>query len=346
MNFSLNIFKNKDILNFTKLIVIFYLKIIIILATINIYIKNLKYRNNLVINQTTNSKIRYNLFELYNFDKLYFEISQINYSFSLKFNITKVQYNIRFYDYHHNLLFPSYLTLYYNLHIFCHSKEFNNNISIIYIANIYENKYFSCIDNINKNEIIKFGISIYKTYNYIEFYKINLFDSNIINYNNYILKKNDEFDPLLQINNFKQSIQHLNSFNKLNIKDSFLLKKSYYLMPNYNIKSNLAYIEEKWFLKNIYNNYFCFCKYSVNSKCLYKNINQRIKYNLYLYFIDNNRNLYNKTNYLIKNILIKEWIYSFFLLLLKMNVAKERLISNIRYLQIFPLKILHLEKLI
>ncbi len=294
MNFSLNIFKNKH----SKLIVIFYLKIIIILSNINIHFKILKFNNNYIsFNQMTNTKNRYNISELYNLDTLYFNISQINYFFSLKFKIIKIQYKISFYDNYHNLIIPSHLTLYYNIHIVCYSNEINNNISIIYIANIYENKYFSCIDYINQNEIIKFGISIYKNYKFIEFYKINLFDNKLIDYNNHIYKKDDEFDPLIQINIF--NIQNVNYVNNLNIKDSLLLKKSYYLLPNFNIKNNLAYIEERWFLKNIYNNYFCFCKYSVNSKCLYKNINQRNKYYLYLYLIDNNRHIYNKTNYLL-----------------------------------------------
>ena len=294
MNFSLNIFNNKH----SKLIVIFYLKIIIILSNINIQFKILKINNNyLSFNHKNNTKNRYNISKLYNLDTLFFNFSQINYFFSLKFKVTKIQYKISFYDNYHNLIIPSYLTLYYNIHIFCYSNEINNNISIIYIANIYENKYFSCIDYINQNEIIKFGISIYKNYKFIESYKINLFDNKLIDYNNHIFKKDDEFDPLIQINIF--NIQNVNYSNNLNIKDSLLLKQSYYLLPNYNIKNNLAYIEERWFLKNIYNNYFCFCKYSVNTKCLYKNINQRKKYYLYLYLIDNNRHIYNKTNYLL-----------------------------------------------
>ena len=300
MDFSLNFFNIKEIINLSKLTIIFYLKIIIILSNINILFKKLKFNYYLIFNQITNTHNKYNIFDLYNLDKLYFNISKINYSFSLKFNITKVIYNISFYDCHQHLILPSYLTLYYNLHIFCHSNKINNNISIIYIAHIYENKYFSCIDYINQNEIIIFGISIYKRYNFIEFNKINLLDNNLIDYNNFIFKNDDEFDPLIHISHVtKQNINNEKKYNNLNINDSFLLKKSYYLIPNFNIKNNLAYIEEKWFLKNIYNNFFCFCKYSINSKCLYKNISQRNKYFLYLYFIDNNRNVYNKTNYLL-----------------------------------------------
>ena len=95
-----------------------------------------------------------------NIDKISLNISTINNIFSLKFNITKVEYNIIIYDYDHNIIIPSYLSLYYKLHILCYHSDNKNNISIIYIANIYENSYFSCIDYINNNENIQFGISI------------------------------------------------------------------------------------------------------------------------------------------------------------------------------------------
>ena len=231
------------------------------------------------------------IFEL---DEFYLNICQIKYSFSLIFNITKVEYNIYFYDKNKNLIIPSYLSLFYRLHVFCQSN-INNNINILNIANIHENKYFGCIDYINSNELIQFGISIYKKNKYIEFFSIYLFANNLINYNNFIFINNDEFDPLIQINIFKNLNQKKEDSN---IKESVKLKNLFYLRPNFDIKINLAKNEKKWYFKNIYNNYFCFCKYSENSKCLYKYINQKNKYNIYLYFIDNNKNLYNKTDYL------------------------------------------------
>ena len=124
------------------------------------------------------------VYRILNLDNITFNISTINYIFSFKYNITKVVYNISIYDDNHNIILPSYLDLYYKLHIFCHNIDIKKNISIIYIAKIYENYYFSCIDYINHDEIIQFGISIYKNNKYIEFYNINLFNSNLI-----ILKK-------------------------------------------------------------------------------------------------------------------------------------------------------------
>ena len=63
------------------------------------------------------------------------------------------------------------------------------------------------------------------------------------------------------------------------------------------IKENYIYENNVWYFKNIYNNYFCFCKDS----CFYLNISQKCKYLFYLNIIDNNKNLYNKTDYLFSD---------------------------------------------
>ena len=115
-------------------------------------------------------------------------------------------------------------------------------------------------------------------------------------YNNYIHIKDEEFDPLV--------LTKIYNLNKISIKENETKNSKnefnniFYSTPNFNIKKHLAQAEGIWYFKNIYNNIFCFCKYSVNSKCLYKNIKQKNKYYLYLYFIDCNKNIYNKTDYL------------------------------------------------
>ena len=48
-------------------------------------------------------------------------------------------------------------------------------------------------------------------------------------------------------------------------------------------------------MNNIYNHYFCFCK-GIN--CFSINITDSCKYDFYLNIIDNNKNIYNKTDYL------------------------------------------------
>ena len=288
--------------NKQKFKIFFFIKIILILINFRIIVIKSIIINNLSINQNNdNFKIMNNVFEVFKLDRLNIYISQINYIFSFKFNITKLIYNITFYNDKQNIILPSHLSLYYNLHVFCNSNEINNNISIIYIPNIYENKYFSCIEYIEHNTILQFGILLYKSNKFVEFYKLNIFTNKIIDYNNFILKKDEEFEPLIKIKNFyniNKIIKEENTNINYNKNNTFQLKKLYYLIPNFNIKSYLSYIEEKWYFKNIYNNYFCFCKYSVNSKCLYKNINQKYKYYLYLNFIDNNKYIYNKTDYL------------------------------------------------
>ena len=60
------------------------------------------------------------------------------------------------------------------------------------------------------------------------------------------------------------------------------------------IKANINVKDNDWYFENVYNNYFCFCK----GLCLYEKLTQECKYLFYLYIIDKNKNLYNKTDYL------------------------------------------------
>ena len=133
---------------------------------------------------------------------LNFNISLINYTFSFKYNIIKVEYNIAFFTENNNLIKPSFLSLFYKLHILCQTKNIRNNINIKYLANIYQNKYFKCIEYFNINENMIFGLTIYKKNNYIEYFT-------------------NEFDPLFQIN----------EFNILN--SSYFLKRSFLNFPKF-----------------------------------------------------------------------------------------------------------------
>ena len=72
---------------------------------------------------------------------------------------------------------PSFLGLYYKLFIFCSYNDIKNNIGIIYFANIYKNRYFSCIEYLNLNESIQLGLMIYKKNKYIERYNISIFNT-------------------------------------------------------------------------------------------------------------------------------------------------------------------------
>ena len=218
-----------------------------------------------------------------------FNITFINYRFSLKYNISKIEYNIAFYNKNNSIIIPSHLTLYYNLHIFCQTYIFDNNIFIKYIANIYRNIYYHCEEYINLNQITKFGVIIYKKVKYIEHSIIYLFTSDLINYNN-IMLNNEIFDPLNQFNLYKKENIKSNKFGKLFYRYLILVTKYHSISK-----------ENKWYFKNIYNNYFCFCIYSKNKKYLYKNRNAKCKYYLYLNIIDKHRYLFNKTHYLLSD---------------------------------------------
>ena len=54
---------------------------------------------------------------------------------------------------------------------------------------------------------------------------------------------------------------------------------------------------------NIYNNYFCCC---IGKNCSFFNINQETKYKFYLNVIDNNRDIYNKTDYLFVDFIFED----------------------------------------
>lgn len=186
-------------------------------------------------------------------ENLKINITSVNYSFSYIFHIAKIEYNFVFYDLYNKIIEPSDLSLYYNLHIFCHSIEINNNLTIKYISYVRKNKYFNCIEYLNIHEKMNFGITLYKKDKYYEYFIINLFPDNLINYNNFFFKYNEEFDPLILLKNYFQFEKLINGKIKLGDK-TFLLTKSYFIMPQFSIKSNSATMKEKWYFKNIYNN--------------------------------------------------------------------------------------------
>ena len=271
---------------------ILYFKIIIIL--LNLFLKCFKFTNN--FKKLKHIIYKSNSYELFFREKIYFNISLIRYSFSLQFSIAKLEYNIVFFDEKNNLIIPSSLTLLYKLHIFCQTINIDINERIKYIANIYKNKFY-CIEFSKIDQSNIYGMSIYKTNKYTEYFNIYYFSNNLIDFNYIHFKNDNEFDPLIQIKNhenFKKKIFQ----NNINQNESLLLKSSFYSNPKFILKYYLPRKKNIWHFQNIYNHYFCLCKDSNDYKCLYKNINKKCKYNLYLNIIDNNRNIYKKTDYL------------------------------------------------
>ena len=240
------------------------------------------------------------------------KISYLDYSYSLTYNITEVKYCINFYDEYNNPILPTTLSL-NNFQVICHMKSIVNNINFESIANIYENKYFFCIEYFNIGEKVTFGIKIYNTkstYNkkYKDVYYF-IFQNNKFNFKNKEHKNDSKFDPLLineEYTALKNKILSLKSSYQGKANETIILKRSYIIRPVCNPKTRIKVLKNNWTFKNIYNQYFCFCK---GESCFSKKVikeSQRCKYNFYLSIIDNNRYLYNKTDYLLSDFLYKE----------------------------------------
>ena len=174
--------------------------------------------------------------------------------YSKKFDIMKFSYQVEVFDFKNNLILPSDLTLYYNLHIICFIK-INNTININSFPSIERNKYFKCIEIVKLNERIKFGIIFYETENngtinndYAPYYvSTNLF--------NYYCENDTMFDSL-KINN-----EYLILKNPMKYKYSpQKLKKLYVSHPFFNLRRNLFKKENQWNFINIFNDYYCSCK--------------------------------------------------------------------------------------
>ena len=231
-------------------------------------------------------------------EQIYFKLYNFSYIFNIRFNIIRVEYNILFYYKNFSLIAPSDLSLKYDLHLICHIYDIKSNISIDSLSFIDSNKYFKCIEYVNLNEEINFGIIIYKTKNiaFNETLSINyteyFFSNSIFNYNKNNYKSNKFFYPL-----FIQKEFYLNNKNI-----SFGLKKLYIKSPKSKSFQKIALTNNKWKFLNIFNEYFCLCR---GFDCLYhsllneNNSTEFCKYKFYLNIIEKNKHLYNKTYYLL-----------------------------------------------
>ena len=231
---------------------------------------------------------------------VYFKLFDIKYLYSFKFKIIKIEYNIEFYENNTNFIFPSDLTLHKNIHIFCHFEFNNSNIIINSFPSITNNTNFKCIEFVNIDENIKFGIKIYKLNNYgenINSHIIYLFSGEILNYLNLFNKNDKEFDPL--IINTKYLSENIQNY----MNNIFRLEKSYSKMPKCILKRNLIVNEDQWRFEYLFNEYFCFCK---NLNPLKLKNSQACKYFFYLNLIDKNKNVYLKTDYLFVDFVFKD----------------------------------------
>jgi CDP-glycerol glycerophosphotransferase (TagB/SpsB family) len=271
----------------------YYLSIkykIIVLIILVIYLNNQKKKKLLSFNYSCFSLCSKNITDQ---NYIYFEIINLTYTFSLEYLITKIKYEINCYNKNHTLIKPSDLALFHQLQILCHTKYTHSNVLIDSMANIKDNRNFYCIEFIKINTPIQLGIkisSIPKNSNNIFYFKSKEF-----NYNNVKNMNDNNFNALIINKNYKKFFKKKYNFLKL--------KKSFYMPPFFILKNDITIKDNLWNFRNFYNNYFCFCK---GVSCLYnKNIYQKCKYKFYLNIIDNNRYLYNKTDFLLVDFIKK-----------------------------------------
>ena len=297
----------------------------------------------LIIQYITENSIKYIYsFTRVIFNKIYLDdlkdltlkVIYLNYSFSLKYKVVDIKYCINFYDQYNNSIIPSKFTL-YNFHVICHMKNRINNYIFESIANIYINKYFCCNKYFNIGEKLKFGIKVYNTKSLYNKRYIDLkflFSETILNFRDISHINNNQFDPLLingGFNVLENKISSLNNSYQDEIKENVSLKKSYITRPICSPMTVLNILNNNWTFLNIYNQYFCFCK---GESCFSENNLRQgkiCKFNFYLNVIDNNRYLYNKTDYLLGDFFNKKFssddAYPIFKEMLKRNISAHYL---------------------
>ncbi len=283
-----------------------FLKYFIIYLILISLLSNKKYNKNnlfLINNDNTHSNNYNDLLFYYNQkidNSLFFNMTSINYYLSFKYEIIKIEFKIKFYDENKNVFEPSDLTLYKNLTIICHMELKDSNISIDSLSNIYKNKYYKCLEFFKLNENAHFGIKIYNTQNFLEYYPIFNFKHEYEKYNNLKYYNDRIFSPLFIKNKY---ITMVKKMNEIQFNESLKLKNSYIRYPISTLKRYIAINDNKWNFENIYNYYFCFCK---GKNCLNLKIPQKCKFDFYTYIIDNNRDLYKKTEYLFVDFIFSE----------------------------------------
>lgn len=327
--------------------------ILLITFLINvIYYKNNKFFKPKNYNKLNNkiNKLYNNKF--YNFNYLnfgdnkiyYFKIINIRYSYSLKNKIGKIEYYIGFYDEKTKLIYPPDITFNNNLSLICNLQIKNDNISIDSLAGIKKNKYFNCIEYFNINEEIKFGIKIYDIIKNVAYNYTILFTDKIFNYNTIKFRVDIIFDFLIINNNYVSLLKYIN-----NNKQSNKLKSSYIKYPLQSLKRNIILKGNTWKFENRFGDYFCFCN---GKNCLKSKIDQNCKFHFYIYLIDNNRDLYLKTDYLFVDLIfselssddvfpvfqkMKEQNYAVHYITEKINIYKQYCNKNSKCLTIIPI---------
>ena len=166
-------------------IIKYFLIFIILLNSLYIYNQNENDIPNIVNDHWQYSSSFY-LKNITHIPDIYITVTKINYYYSSVYHLKEIGYYIKLNDKKNNLIKPSDLSLLYDLHIICITHSFENSENIYYLANIFENQYFFCIDYVGFSEQMKFGVKIYKIneidelieYNEIFFFTDKLYNIN------------------------------------------------------------------------------------------------------------------------------------------------------------------------
>lgn len=277
------------------------------------------------------SKSNHTIFQhdYYIFSKvIYYNITNINYTFSQKYNLTKLEYDIGIYDKNKILNSPSNLTLHYDLKFICFIKIPNSNLTIYSLANNYEDKYINCKEYFKYGENITYGIKIYHNNNNLMIY---FNSSNIIDYKNLSHSNDSLFEPLRIRMEYSKAVQEINNntYNK-----SYYLKKDYFLPPKFELRRYNITKNSAWNFNHFYDDYFCFCG---GENCFDDKIDQKCKYLFYMTIIDKYRNLYPKTEYVfadfIFNYLSFDDAYPIFQEMIRQNYPAHYLTENKKFIQ-------------
>ena len=126
---------------------------------------------------------------------------------------------------------------------------------------------------------------------------------------NPIFQNNNKFNITYIYENYNDILSDINKYKNKN-KNIFLknhyrynLKASFLKPPLPFLKRDISQVEGRWYFNNVYETYFCFCR---GEDCInlfvFNSLNfQSCKYYFYLTIIDNNRNLYEKSHYLLSD---------------------------------------------
>ena len=125
--------------------------------------------------------------------EIYLSVTNLNISYSQKYNLIEIIYYITFLDINYHTIKPSNLPLLYNLSIFCNLYYFRGHKNIYSFANIHENKEFFCVEYSKIGDHAKFGINIQQTKEIFEkdkYIELFFFTDKLINTNNNISIQN------------------------------------------------------------------------------------------------------------------------------------------------------------